>query len=85
MCAVGTYVQLRCRSCCSVQISKMEVDYPDCEEVKLSELSDYPPRIVIDLTPTKQTSAPAVLDVMGLKNKHCFNIVNDCVPSELKI
>ena len=63
----------------------MEVDYPDCEKIKLSELSDYPPRIVIDLTLTEQASAPAVLDVMGLKDNCCFNIVNDCVPSELKI
>ena len=63
----------------------MEVDYPDCTKIKFSELSDYPPRIVIDLTPTKQASDPAVLDVIGLKDKRCFNIVNDCIQSELKI
>ena len=63
----------------------MEVDRPECKKIKFSELSDYPPRIVIDLTLTKQASAPAVLDVMGLKDKRCFRIANDCVPSELKI
>ena len=61
----------------------MEVDYPECEKIKFSELSDYPPRIVIDLTPTVKVSAPAVLDVMGLRDNRCFRIANDCVPSEL--
>ena len=61
----------------------MEVDRPECTKIKFSELSDYPPRIVIDLTPTKQSSAPAVLDVMGLKDNCCFRIANDCIPSEL--
>ncbi|ORU94813.1 MAG: hypothetical protein A6F71_09715 [Cycloclasticus sp. symbiont of Poecilosclerida sp. M] len=61
----------------------MEVDRPEYTEIKFSELSDYPPRIVIDLTPTEQASAPAVLNVMGFKDDCCFRIANDCVPSML--
>ena len=57
----------------------MEVDRPECTKIKFSELSDYPPRIVIDLTPTKRLSAPAVLNVMGLKDNCCFRIANVCI------
>ena len=60
----------------------MEVDRPEYTKIKFSKLIDYPPRIVIDLTPTKQASAPAVLDVMGLKDNCSFRIANDCIPSE---
>ena len=59
-----------------LQISKVEVDYPDETKTKLSEFSDYPPRIAIDLTPSKQASAEAVLNVMGLKGNCCFRIAN---------
>ena len=66
-----------------LQISILEVERPECKNIKFSDLTDYPPRIVIDLTPTEQASDPAELNVMGLKDDCCFRIANDCFPSEL--
>ena len=54
------------------QISKSEVDIPYRYNVELKELSDYPPRIVLDLEPHSRTSPPAVLNVSGLKDPECF-------------
>ena len=45
---------------------KREVDKPD------HKLSDYPPQIVIDLISTERASAPAVLNVIGLKDDCSF-------------
>ena len=56
----------------------MEVDSPERLKMKLSKLSDYdyPPRIVIDFSPTQKNSAPAVLKVKGLKSEYLFQIAS---------
>ena len=46
----------------------MEVDQPN------HKLHDYPPMIVIDLISIEQASAPAVLNVKGLKDDCHFTI-----------
>lgn len=61
----------------------MEVDCPERINIELSELSDYPPRIVVSLSPNKEISAPALLEVIGLKDECCFSVANDCLPSKL--
>ncbi len=60
------------------QILQLEVDGPDRMNIKVSELSDYPPRIHVDLSPANETSAPAELEVMGLKDEFSFLIANEC-------
>ena len=46
--------------------------------VALSEFSDYPPRILVDLLPSDHTSPPAELRVTGLKQERTFTIANEC-------
>ena len=63
----------------SVQISKMELDSPEHRHMELSELSDYPPRIHLDLSaPMDGVSAPAELRVQGVKGECSFLLANEC-------
>lgn len=52
-------------------ISIGEIDLPDKMNQKMSRLYDYPPRIVVDLSPNDLNPMKAVLEVMGL-NRECF-------------
>ena len=60
------------------QISKLEVDRPERMSVALSEFHDYPPRILVDLSPPDQTSPVAELRVTGLKDERSFTVANEC-------
>ena len=46
--------------------------------VALSEFDDYPPRIVVDLSPSDLTSPAVELRVTGFKDERFFAIANEC-------
>jgi hypothetical protein len=83
-------VELTVKRVCLVslsQISKLEVDSPERFNLDISQLTDYPPRIYLDLVPPDQASPPAVLNVEGAElnvegqRRQCsFTIPNECSP-----
>ena len=68
---------IRCITSLSHQILASEVDSPERLKLAVSELEDYPPRIVLSLSPTGQSPAPVLLKVMGMKTECSFSIDND--------
>ena len=52
----------------------MEIDLPTIMGTKVSKLTDYPPRIVIKLTPNQRAVKASILSVAGLKFKCQFAI-----------
>ena len=61
------------------------MDSPERYKVELSELRDYPPRIVLNLTPPDPTSPPADLIVKGLKELRYFTIPTPVKSGSLRI
>lgn len=57
-----------------VQISKEEIDHPVGTNTEMSQLCDYPPRIVVHLSPKEPNPTPATLEVTGLNRECSFEI-----------
>lgn len=55
----------------------MEVNGQEHMGMKVEEISDYPPRIHVDLVPKPLEKAPQ-LKVVGLKNECFFKIAHKC-------
>lgn len=56
--------------------------------IDISELEDYPPRLVIKVSPTDKASAPAkvTMQVTGLKQERTITIANEsklAIPTNL--
>ena len=54
------------------------MDSPERLQLAVSELEDYPPRIVLNLSPTGQSPAPILLKVIGMKTECSFTISYEC-------
>ena len=61
------------------------MDSPERYKVELSELRDYPPRIILDLMPPAPFSPPANLVVQGLKEPCSFTILTPVKGRSLRI
>lgn len=61
-----------------MQIFINEINAPDHFHADISELEDYPPRIVIQFSPLDQRPSSAVLNVTGVNTKLSFSITNEC-------
>ena len=60
-----------------MQILTNEVNGPDLLNIDISELEDYPPKILIHFSPLDQRPAPVVLNVIGMKTECSFSITNE--------
>lgn len=61
----------------------MEIDLPVESNTEIDQFDDYPPRRVVELIPPVNSSAPAILKVMGLNLERSFQITNETLPGML--
>ena len=55
----------------------MEIHSPERMKKDVCELSDYPPRIYLNLTSVSRSSTEAELKITGSKNEQSFFIANE--------